>query len=198
MSPNNADIHEALARTYQKGDRMTEALDAATRATEEAPRKAKYRATLAELRIVAGDAEQASLEARRAIEYAREELRAAPDEIKRLRELSGYYDIYERSLEALLAAGQASLAVRVDLARSIQERTAVERSLSLHKALKVLTAALPESKDDVRLLETLAEVQIGLARTQDAAETCQRLQKLDPDNVTARRVMTEIEAAKAP
>lgn len=198
LNPDKADVHEALARAYQKGDRMDEALEAARRATEEAPRIAKYRATLAEFRLAAGDAEQASLEARRAIEYTREALREAPDEIKVLRELSVYYEIYQRSLQALLTTNQANLIVRVDLARVVQEHTAVERSLSLHKALKVLMEVPPESKDDIRLLETLAEVQMGLARTKDAADTCKRLLKQDPNNVVAKRIMTEIEAAKAP
>jgi len=197
-SPDNADVHEALARAYHKGDRIDEALDAARQATEKAPRKAKYRATLAEIRIASGDAEQASLEARRAIEYAREAFRETPDEIKLLHELSGYYEVYERSLGELLKAGQAGLAVRVDLARAIQEHAAVERTLSLHRALKVLAKAPAESKDDVRLLETLAEVQKGLARLEDAAKTCKRLLKRDPDNAIARRVMNEIKAAAAP
>jgi tetratricopeptide (TPR) repeat protein len=197
-SPNNADVYEALARAYQKGGRMDDALDSARQATEKAPRKAKHRATLAELRIAAGDAEQGSIEARRAIEYAREELRETPDQIKLLRELSGYYETYERSLEELLTAGQASLAVRIDLARAIREHAAVERTLTLHRALKVLSQAPAESKDDVRLLETLAEVQKGLSKLEDAAKTCKRLLKQDPDNAIAKRVLNDIKAATAP
>jgi len=198
LSPENADIQDALARSYQKGNRLDDALEAARLATEKAPREAKYRATLAELKIVSRDAEQASLEARRAIEYTREKLRESSDDMKLLEALSGYYEIYERALEAHLATGKASLAVRVDLARSIQEHAMVDRARSLHKALLVLTNAPPENKDDVRLMETLAEVQFNLGRTETSAETCKRLLKQDPNNVIAKRVLSEIEAAKAP
>ena len=195
LDPDDPDLDLALARAYRKGERMDEALAAAQDATRKSPREPKYRDALAELQLVQGNAEQATIESRRAIEYAREQLQERTTDSGLLDQLSGYYITYENALTALLAEGKANPVVRVDLARAIQEHAVVGRTLALARALKVLDKAEGVDRDNPQLLEELAVIQKGLSLDKDAVKTCRRLLALDPANATAKRILSEVKPA---
>jgi tetratricopeptide (TPR) repeat protein len=194
LNPNDPDVDMALARTYQKGDSMDEAMSAAQQAVKKAPDRGKYRDFLAELYLARGDAEQASIEALRAIEATRKGLQVVPDNTELLKELSCYYVTYEKALQSLLTEGKANPIVRVDLARAIQEHTVVDRTLALQRALRVLSEVPGEGRDDIRLLEEMAHVQQELGLTQQARETCRRLLQVDPGNSVATGILKATEA----
>ena len=73
-----------------------------------APDRPKYRNLLAELYLTQGDGEQASIEALRSIELTRKALQASPDDVDLLKELSRYYETYEKALRSLLNEGKAN------------------------------------------------------------------------------------------
>lgn len=193
LQPDDPDVHMAFARAYQRGDRMPEAMKSAAAACTNAPDVAKYRNQWAELYMAQGDGEQASIEALRAIEFTRKALQAVPDDTDLLKELSRYYETYEKSLRSLLNEGKANPVVRVDLAKAIQEHAVVDRTLALRQALKVLIEVPAEGSDDVHLLEELIGVQRSLGLEKEARQTCRRLIKLDPANAVAARVLKETE-----
>ncbi|HSW44276.1 MAG TPA: tetratricopeptide repeat protein [Phycisphaerae bacterium] len=197
LNPNDPDVDMALARAHQKADRMDEAMAAAKEASRKAPGRAKYHNLLAELHLVRGDGEQASIESLRAIESARKNLNNAPDSTALLKELSQYYGTHEKAFRLLINEGKANPVVRVDLARAIQEHAAVDRMLALREALKVLSDVSGDARDDARLLEELAHVQQALGLSNQVRETCRRLLQVDPNNAAATRILGEIEAASA-
>ena len=133
----------------------------------------------------------------RALESTRNALRTLPDDNQLLKELSRYYETYEKTLNSLLSEGKANPVVRVDLARAIQEHAVVDRTLALQRALKVLSNAPGESKDDVRLLEELARVQQALELYKQARETCRRLLQNDPHNTVAEQILKETATSPA-
>jgi len=195
LNPNDPDVDMAMARAFQKGDNMDEAMNAAQQACKKAPDRGKYRDLLAGLYLARGDAEQASIEALRAIEATRKGLHALPDDTELLKELSRYYETYEKALHSLLTEGKANPIVRVDLARAIQEHIVVNRTLALQRALRVLSDVPGEGRDDIHLLEELAHVQQELGLTQQARETCRRLLQIDPGNSAAAGILKQTEAS---
>jgi len=198
LNPNDPDIDMAFARAYlkdPKGGHMDDAMEAAKAAAKKAPEKAKYSNLLAELNLARGDGEQASIDAMRAIDSTRKALHTLPDDNELLKELSRYYETYEKTLSSLLSEGKANPVVRVDLARAVQEHAVVDRTLALQRALKVLNNAPSESKDDTRLLEELASVQRAMGLHKQARETCRRLLQKDPDNAVAQQILKAPETA---
>jgi len=198
LDDRDPDIDVALARAYLKGERLDDALQAARRATEKAPREARYRDVLAELEMARGDAEQSAIEARRAIEYTRAQLADRPQDVRLLEALSRYYETYEKALRTVLAEGKANPVVRVDLARALQEQAEVNRSLALANALEVLMRARGIEREDARLLEELASVQLALSMKAEATATCRRLLAIEPANTTAQRILEQLDTAQTP
>jgi tetratricopeptide (TPR) repeat protein len=196
MDDRNPEIDAAMAEAYLKGERHEEALRAARRATQKAPRQARYRDILAELELSRGDVEQAVIEARRAIDYTREQLADTPRDVRQLEALSRYYGTYERALRTILAEGKANPAVRVDLARAFQEHAAIQRSLSLTRALHVLMGAQSIEREDPRLLEELASIQLALSMEAEATASCRRLLAIEPANTTAQKILEQLEAGR--
>ena len=197
LDDRNPEIDAVMAEAYLKGDRLDEALRAARQATQKAPRQARYRDILAELELSRGDVEQAVIEARRAIDYTRDQLADTPRDARKLEALSRYYGTYERALRTILAEGKANPAVRVDLARAFQEHAAIQRSLALTRALHVLTGAQSIEREDPRLLEELASIQLALSMEAEATASCRRLLAIEPANTTAQKILEQIEAGRA-
>jgi hypothetical protein len=78
------------------------------------------------------------------------------------------------------------------LARTLLDVAQLSVLVAHHRALAVL-AATPESERNHRdWLEVSAEIQIELKNYPDAAELARRLLRVDPNNITAKRVLDAV------
>lgn len=194
----NADVDIALARAYQRAERFNDALAAAKAAVDRDPQEPRYRYVRAQVLLSAGEPEQASLEAQRAVELGRAKLAEAPDKIARMRTLADYSVVWEQTLTRLLDQRPTDVSVRADLGRVVKELAVIRQQIDLHRALRILSAVPADSDPHVKLLEQLAEVQAALGKKQEAAETCRRLLDTDPENATGKRLLAECRSDGAP
>ncbi len=198
LDATNPDVDIALARAYQRAERFNDALAAAKVAVDRDPQEPRYRHVRAQVLLSAGEPEQASLEAQRAVELGRAKLGETPDKIAAMRTLADYSVVWEQSLTRLLDRRPTDVSVRADLGRVVKELAAIRQQIDLHRALRILSAVPADSDPHVKLLEQLAEVQAALGKKQEAAETCRRLLETDPENATGKRLLAECHTDGAP
>ncbi len=191
LDPNNPDVDITFAWAYHRAERFDEALVEAKAAVDKDPQRPRYRFIRAQVLLSAGQPEEASLEAQRAVELVRARLETAPDDVGMMRMLADYAEVRERALGALLEQRPTDTAVRVDLVRAVRDLAAIRRQIDLYRALRVLLAVPADAEPHVPLLEQLAEVQAALGKTSEAAETCRKLLAADPENAVGKRLLAE-------
>ena len=114
--------------------------------------------------------QQALTAARKASDLSLSALAATPDSMELLRGLNDYYTTLEHVLQTIMVRrGGNNAANRVELAKAIQEQGVVAQALNLHRALQVLLGASRSDKDNIPLLESLANIQMLVYKTKDAA-----------------------------
>lgn len=194
IKPQSARIDEMRARAYLLGERVGEAMESAQAAVDKNPREASYRALKAEILVDQNDFEQASIEARRAIELGREDLRDHAGQGPWMDALSAYYKIYQDALRGLLAANPDNPIIRVDLVRAIQEQATIDHTRRRRQALELLQEAPGRSMDDLRILEETAELQLLLEQWDQAEATCKRIRRTSPGSPVAERILNAVRA----
>lgn len=204
LDPENAEILLALARAYLATPFRAKAVTVAAEAVGKAPANPAYRDVYAQIILsqidvpqggggLSAEARERFAEARRqseeAVRLARAEVQAAPGDARVLRVLETCYLTQRRILDIASQMSGAGARSVVELARCRDELAAVQHTLALHKVLDDLQRAPEAARSDPVYLETLADLQARVYRLQDAAETCRQLQKLDPANASAKRIL---------
>lgn len=195
INPEDPEIFNELAISYYEGRDFDKARSFAEQAVEKSKKSKRYpeyRATLATIRLARQENMDALAEARGAIEAARDSLKQTRDDRPMLQTLSGSYRAYRQILTVLIAAPDADPALRLELARAVQNHAAVDQTLSMYQALDILLAT-PTAADNVPVLEEVARLQLALSKPAVAlAATCQRLLQLQPGNTVAQDILKRL------
>ncbi len=194
IDSENIEVLIELSQAYYERSRFQEALQTAADVLRKAPNDPRVYDNMAALLQRQGQDKEAADYFRKAIELARTRAFTNPDNTEETQALHGYYDRYRRTLNRLLSGKQDDLALRVDLARVIVEQSEISNSIALRSALRLLEQVGPEARDNLKMLETKANIQ-HILKLPEAIETARRLSRLDPNNVIARRILQAGSAA---
>ncbi len=155
--------------------------------------------------------EKAGVQARQAVDLAFNALSENRHDSELLASLGRYYATYAEVLGVKLAEvrtarsalspddverrielAKAELDLRMELAAAIQKEADVAQTLRLHAALEVLLKADEQGEKNARFLEVLARLQFNVYQRDDAADTCRRLLKLEPQNPVAAQLLKRL------
>ncbi len=188
IDSENVEVLLELSQANYERRRFQEALQTASDVIKKAPNDPRCFDNMASLLARQGQDKEAAEYSRKAIELARVRVFDNPDNIEEVKALRGYYDRYQRTLNRLLSGKQEDLALRIELARVMVEQSEINNTLTLQNALRLLEQVGPEARDNIKMLETKANIQY-LLKLPEAAETARRLIRLDANNVVARRIL---------
>lgn len=188
LDSENIEVLLELSQAYYERRMFQQAMQTAEDVLRKASNDPRCYDNMAFLLIQQNQVREAAEYSRRAIELARTRVFNNPENTREITSLYGYYDRYRRTLARLLDAKQDDLALRIDLARVVVEQADINNSMTLRNALRLLDQAGPEARDNIKLLETKANIQ-HLLKLSQTAETARRLLRLDPNNVVARRIL---------
>lgn len=192
LDPNNVDILMALAEAYYQRAKLSEAMRVAQRAVDRAPGNHRAHYTLSGLYLGQKAYDKSETAIRKAIELCRNDLARNPSDAELLGDLSEYYGGYRTLLNNMITDDQDNIVLRTRLARVIMEKAEVDQTQMCLRAITILTKIEP--KPDAAYLATLAELQFKTHQLDKAAQTCEKLLKIDTQNPDAKRLQRRIAA----
>lgn len=189
--PESAAIFYELARSYQDSSNFEKAFSNINEALKRANGNPEYHNERAKILMARRDTEGARGSAEEAIRLAIEALKIKPDNQAVLAALSQYYTTYQQVLRARLGTPNSDVNDRIALASAIQRQGSVSQALNLYQSIDVLRKAPPSQRDNVALLELLADAQDRLAQVDAAVATARHLNEVQPGNAIARRILNQ-------
>jgi tetratricopeptide (TPR) repeat protein len=197
LVPESPEPANELAFVHLESGQPTEALTAANTAVSKGLGNPKYYNTRALVHLARDDAASAANDAKRAVELARNWAQADPRDQERVSAVANYLHTFIEARQRTLAGPEGDVNQRIELADAMRELAGVDQLLAHHQLVKLLEGADEASRDNVRLLERLADAQLMVHRTEDAAATCRRILKIEPGNVVGKQVLEAATSAGA-
>ncbi len=197
LNPDDPESANELARVHLEAGQITDALAAAEIAISKGRGNPKYIDTRALIRLVGNDLEAAAADAKQAVSLARDQIKTRPSDQALAAAWANYLRTYIEALQRLVASPDASVDRRIELADAMLELSGVNQLLGYHQIVTLLEASGDALRDNVGLLERLAEGLLAVRRVEDARTTCQRILELEPGNAVAKRVLDTLAAEAA-
>ncbi|GMU21453.1 MAG: hypothetical protein AMXMBFR13_15460 [Phycisphaerae bacterium] len=208
LKPATPEMERELAQAYVTGQRLDKAKEHADRAARSEPDSPEARFLLAAVLLSPGptsDPQKAASEAAEAVRLGQVQAAADPGDERLWRNLDQYFSQYQRALQTLLGQPGADPRLIIRLAQVIDQQGEVARKLSQYRALSVLKEVVGPSDPPPgqraafeEVLAALAERQLGMGQTTEAAETARRLLKLDENHPVARGILDAVSTRPAP
>jgi tetratricopeptide (TPR) repeat protein len=194
INPQNPEILIELARLHRETRDYAKAAEFARRAVTRSPDDPAYRGTYATILLAQEEIRPALEHSRAAVELSKQMFRQRPDQPELLNDIQRYYRVYQEALAAHLSRQPDDINARLYLAQAMEEQGELGQLLNLHNALRMLTAAVPQEGDNLTLLVATARLQFLVGNLSEAAATCRRIVKLDPNNAVAADILEKLPA----
>lgn len=148
--------------------------------------------TYATILLDNGNVDQAEQHIRLGLEAAREKLRQTPDDLTLLRGMVQLCQTSDAVLQARLSRQPRDPKLLASRARLVGELADLNQAIELHRAVDAWAEAAQAAPGDTSILQELATAQYRVKKLRDAAETCQKILALKPDDSFARGLLQQI------
>ncbi len=190
------EIAGSLANCYLGLNDMKRAQAEIEFAIEQNKSQPGYYGQLALLLINSSDLPNAAKQAELGVAVARERRRLAPFDRTEVKVLDDALSIYVRTLSRLAGADPNDLNSLLLLSQIIEEQAETRRLLGVHDALNLIRTAPPKLRDLPQLLERQVSLEQKISHP-ELRSNCERLLRVSPGNETARKILLELDKAKA-
>jgi len=199
LAPEEPEPLIGLARALTKLNRGEEAVAKARDAIRNDKNDdATYRQVLAKALLLLDDQQRQAVEAaRESVQITERKIRENPDDLSLFNELKAGYELLLQCCNARFKVERDNPAVLVDVARTMQDQADLQRLISYHNALSMVTEARKRQAlhDDPELMFEEARLSRLLGRNDRAVEVLQELLAAHPDHAAGRELLDVIEAA---